>query len=160
MCFATGLISALSVITQASFAAYASLPADVLAEISTNVGFAPEKDRGMYRFQILATGEVRKVDNKGNVKSLAILSEALMSTLSTAIENVQYEGLNEATGTRCFDAPSQAVQVRNTSTQETVLVQTRIACQMADAKNAKARLVADAIRQLENAFRSVEQVKR
>ena len=149
-----GFIMALSLLDSNIFAAFDSLPDGVLAEIATRVAFAPQKDQGIYRFQILTSGEVREVDNKGEVDSLVVLGAEYIELLQAAIEGVELEGLAEAVGPMCFDAPAVVVQVNKPSTQETKLVQTTIACKTADAVDAKARQVAEVIQQLRDALRS------
>ena len=149
-----GFVLVLVLLGSNSSAAFDSLPDGVLAEIATRVAFAPEKDQGIYRFQILTSGEVREVDNSGEVDSLAVLGAEYIALLRAAIEAVEQEGLAEAVGPMCFDAPTVVVQVNKPSTLETKLVQTTIACKTSDAVDANARQVAKVIHLLRDALQS------
>lgn len=131
-----------------------SLPIEVLAEKVTHVGFAPPEHAGIYKFQILTTGEVQKIDNKNIVTVLAKLQDVEISKIKSAINSIKSDEIKAPQGPKCFDAPSFAVQVRQSSGVN-MLIWTQVACRDSEPADFVAARVASLINSLENSFSKI-----
>lgn len=133
------------------------LASDVIAQHETVVGFAPEEHRGLYVMQITESGEVRYIDNKNNVSTLAVLSAPLIGKMQKAIDGIQSRELQKPDGPICMDAPSELVRVVS-STGTAMTVYRNVDCQKWCAKDPNAAEVARAVRTLEQALRSISEL--
>ncbi len=90
----------------------------VVADLVTAVGFAPPAFRGIYHFQVLDTGVVQTIDNKGKKVRLAKLAPSLMQNLIDKIDEIKGEELTKPTTPPCMDAPTQSLYVQNSEGKE------------------------------------------
>lgn len=128
----------------------------VVAEKITTVGFAPEPFRGIYRLQILRSGEVRDVDNHGKITKLATLEPQLIAKLEARIHDITSTELVEPTQSPCMDAPGQRLAAYKQTGPELVIWRNE-GCHDFDAVDWKTRSVADSVNALFRGLTSIEQ---
>lgn len=107
-------------------AAHANAEPKILAESKRFVGFAPPEYAGEYRFQILEDGNVLSIDNKNNVKPLAVLETEIIEQLKKNIAKIPENlKLVRPTGRpECMDAPSYSTLVHNARARTILIAQT------------------------------------
>lgn len=143
------LFISLFIFSAGAFAA--ELPNNVIVEHTTNVGFAPVSHRGTFKFQILKSGVVQKIDNK-NVKTvLAKLSPEVIASLTAVVNKIKSDDLNDSNGPRCMDAPTLTITAKQETGVEFVIWR-RAGCRDAVAKDAAGAAVAGSVQQLRNAL--------
>lgn len=131
-----------------------SLPSNILAEHATHVGFAPPEHRGVFKFQILNSGVIRKIDNKNNTTVLARLSKDVVKKISSAIDTIKSAELSKPRTPPCMDAPSQDIQVRQ-SNGTSITIWRRSGCRDFEPLDQSASSVADIINNLDDAFSQI-----
>lgn len=141
-----------------SLSAFSSeLPDNVIIEHTTSVGFAPANHRGVFKFQILKSGVVQKINNK-NVKTLiAKLSPELIASLTGTVNKIKTDGLKEPNGPRCMDAPSIAITAKQETGVEFVIWK-RSGCRDSISTDAAAAAVAGSVQQLRNTLSDLAQL--
>ena len=138
---------------------YASnLPANVLAEHATYVGFAPPEHRGTFKLQLLSTGVVQKIDNKANTTVVAKLSVPVVRKIMSAINNIKSDELNKPLRPPCMDAPTQELQVRKAD-GTSMTIWRRAGCQEHSPRDATADGVANLVNSLNNAFSRIDNLE-
>lgn len=88
------------------------LAENVVADFVTAVGFAPPDYRGIYHFQVLDSGVVQTIDNKGKTARLAKLAPSLIQKLVDKIDQIEDDKLTTPTTPPCMDAPTQSLYVQ------------------------------------------------
>ncbi len=101
----------------------------VLVEKTTAVGFAPPETRGIYKFQVLSSGVVQRIDNKNRIESLATLAPTFINQIESAITaiDINAELVTDETLPRCADAPSKITTIYK-SDDSMVVIKKRIDC--------------------------------
>ncbi len=130
------------------------LSTDVVGEVTTYVGFAPREYRGIFRFQLLSSGNLQAVDNHGVVKALGSVSKEIVADFQKKIESIQSDELVVPTEPLCSDAPSTHITVQRADGTDLIVFK-RGGCRDSLAKDEAARHVAQALNNLEDAFRSL-----
>lgn len=135
----------------------AELPENVIVEHTTHVGFAPENHRGVFKFQVLKTGVVQKINNKNKKTVLVKLSTELTTKIASAVNNIKSDDLKEPNTPRCMDAPSLAITARQENGTEMVIWR-RAGCRDAVPTDATAAAVVNSVQELRGALSIVEQL--
>lgn len=132
-----------------------TLASDVIAQHETVVGFAPEEYRGLFVLQITESGEVRYINNKKEVSTLAVLSAELVGKLQKSIDAIETTALRKPDGDMvCADAPSEVVRVVNSNGQ-TITTYRNVDCRHWYAEDTNAADAARAVDALELALTSM-----
>lgn len=132
--------------------------AGVLLEEVTHVGFAPPAHRGVFKFQILESGIVQKITNKGEVVELAQLSQVSMDKLNTAVAKIKKVKLNKPTGPMCMDAPTSAVLVK-LNNGEVIEIYKRMGCKNFEADDFVAKELAKIVLDLQNTLTGLDYIE-
>lgn len=148
--FFLGLLSFVNVNSYA-----APLATDVLAERSMHVSFAPEQYRGIFKFQLLTSGIVQKVDNKNNITYVAQLSETEVAKVRTAIDNIKSDQLIAPTGPLCMDFPMQLIQIQQ-SNSASMTIWKNASCRISEPSDENAAKVAKIMNDLNSVFTEIE----
>lgn len=147
----------LTMLVFATTAMAAELSENVIVEHTTNVGFAPVSHRGTFKFQVLESGVVQKIDNKNQKTVLAKLSAELTTKLASAVNNIKSDDLKEPNGPRCSDAPSLSITARQENGTE-MTIWKRSGCRDAEPTDETASAVVSSVKELRNALSVVEQL--
>ncbi len=99
----------------------AQLVERVIVEYTTVVGFAPPQYAGLYKFAVLSNGNVQKIDNKKNVKQVAVLSDDIINKIQLSIDRINSNDLIQPEGPLCMDAPSHAINVYRSNGKKMVI---------------------------------------
>lgn len=133
----------------------AQLGERVIAEYTTVVGFAPPQYAGLYKFSVLSNGKVQKIDNKKNVKQVAILSYDMITKLQLSIDRIDSDDLIQPGGSPCMDAPSHAISVYKLDDKK-MLIWKKEKCREYHPFDDTARNVASVIKNLTNVFDQID----
>ncbi len=144
----------LGLISTNVFADDSGLPANVLIEYSRSVGFAPPAIRGIYKFQILKSGRVQDVNNRGEVTKLAKLAPSTVESLKAKIDDLGKVTLTKPTTPPCTDAPSSGIEVRN-SNGETSSIWESSGCRETETDNFKANELSKAFQNLKFSLHAI-----
>jgi len=126
------------------------LPENVIAEITTHVGFAPPEMVGTYRFQVLSTGVMQKVNNKDVVKVVGTLSLLDVIELTSMINAIKSDKLKEPKkGPICMDVPSQQMTIKK-DYDTYMVIWTQSGCKEHIARDPSAKRLAEIVNQLES----------
>lgn len=147
----------LTLLVFASGAMAAELPENVIVEHATHVGFAPASHRGVFKFQVLKSGVVQKIDNRNKKTVLAKLSTELTAKLVTAVNDIKSDDLKEPTTPRCTDAPTVAITARQENGTE-MTIWRRAGCRDAVPTDETAATVVKSVQDLRSALSGLEQL--
>lgn len=133
----------------------AELAANVIAERTTYVAFAPPERRGHYKFQITNLGNIIQIDNKNKVTKMGKLSANLVAKLRSKIDQIASDALINPTEPPCYDAPSIGIDVRQSS-GKTMQIWKREGCRDFMPTDAAAISASDAVGSLYKALNVIE----
>jgi len=151
-CFA--LLSLLS----ASNGFATDLPQGLVFEYAMHVGFAPPDFAGTYRFQLLDSGEIVRVDNKGKSTLLANLTPLMTQKIQIQIEAIQSVELETPRTPPCTDVPTSEIQVRNVN-GHTLQIWRSAGCLESTPIDPAAKTVVNIVSGFEHTFGLVERAK-
>jgi hypothetical protein len=125
---------------------------NIIVEKDLIVAFAPPEYQGHFRFQVLKTGAVQRIDNKGKVTRLAVLSPVIINEIQKMVKAIPDDlKVIPATGDKCMDVPSSYTYVYK-SYDKQVIIRREEFCLTADTSNYIAVGVADWINRLEQSM--------
>lgn len=127
----------------------------VIVEYTTMVGFAPPQYAGVYKFEVLSNGNVQKIDNKKNVKQVAVLSQGIVNKIKFSIDSINSGELIQPEGPLCTDAPSHAINVYQ-STDKKLLIWKQEHCRTYIPVDHNANNMANITKKLANIFDQIE----
>lgn len=122
------ILSLMSLAVVATAKAIPPVEKKVLLEKTTSVAFAMPEYRGTYRFQVLSSGVVQKIDNKNKITKLAVLSQVLIDQVKNAVLVIPQDlVLKEEDGPRCADATMQSTAIFKAGGAK-VTIKTKVDC--------------------------------
>lgn len=135
-----------------SFAATRAPQNPLLVESVLNVAFATPDYQGIYKFQVYINGQVQKIDNKGNVTRLAMLSEGIIQKISKTIDTIPTDIVVSTPDTPpCMDAPSTENSVYSTQGTK-ILIRTVYGCREGLSNNESANEIVRWLKHLQAAL--------
>jgi hypothetical protein len=131
-------------------------PNGVIIEHVTNVGFAPPAARGTFKFQVLESGLIQKIDNKGLVTVIGSLMPETLYQIVKAAASITTIQLVEpdAQVPRCMDAPSESITINKLGGNSLTLWE-RFSCLETFTTDNTADLLVKFMRNLKSAFAQV-----
>lgn len=124
----------------------------VLVEKVTAVAFASPEFRGLYKFQILSSGTVQRVDNKDQIEFLAQLSTSIVHQIEIAVNKIDLNSqlTFDRNLPRCADAPTQTIYIYKGESK--VAIKKRQECVDYLSTDASAQTLADWVDRLDSSL--------
>jgi hypothetical protein len=110
--------------------------------------------RGTYRFQVLSSGVVQKIDNKNKVTEVAKLSKDVLAKLTSGISLIKEVKLVDPNTPMCMDAPSQAVVI--TLKGQPTAIYKKIGCVAHTSEDGVTARVATFVNDLQSTFSQID----
>lgn len=149
------LIIALALFVGFNVSAQEKLPTNVVAEVAAHVGFAPPEMTGTYKFQLLSTGVLQRVNNNNAVKVVGTITLAETAKIQSQIDRVKSDKLKQPKGPLCMDAPSEIMTVQKTDGTNLVIWE-KHGCQEYTPKDRHAKKAANSVNKLVDDSSSVD----